>query len=239
MRITFRLNGQNVELEARPGQTLLSALRDNGVLGVKHGCETGECGACTVLLDGVPRNSCVMLAAQASGYAITTIEGLGGLQMRGWRGSEPLHALQTAFIETGAIQCGYCTPAMIIAASALLSRESSPTESQIREALTGCSAFAFVPVQAILRAAAVCGEVPPIPQTTASRSAWSLHPPCDRRAAVLAAMEALCSKRSHANVIMTSTEPHTMSASQVKVDALKLRRPSALPTTSRCGDAGG
>ena len=118
MRIEFQLNGANVVYDVTPGQTLLAALRAHGLFGVKHGCETGECGACAVLVDGVPANSCVMLAAQAAGRSITTIEGVGGEQMRGWRGSEPLHALQTAFVETGAIQCGYCTPGMILAAKA-------------------------------------------------------------------------------------------------------------------------
>src|SRR5574341_853826 len=158
MNINLKLNGEDVTFEARPGQTLLSALRQNGVFGVKHGCETGECGVCTVLLDGRPVNTCVMLAAQAQGHSLTTIEGLGGEQMRGWKGSQPLHALQSAFIEMGAIQCGYCTPGMIVAASALLDAEPNPTETQIRDALTGvlCRCTGYLkPVQAILRAAAM------------------------------------------------------------------------------------
>jgi putative selenate reductase molybdopterin-binding subunit len=167
MRIAFRLNGKDVVFNARPGQTLMSVLRDNGVFGVKHGCETGECGACAVLFDGKPVNTCVMLAAQADGHAVTTIEGLGGAQQRGWRGSEPLHALQQAFVETGAIQCGYCTPGMIMAAKALLDAERDPSEAQVREALSGvlCRCTGYIkPVQAVLRAAAVLrGEsVPPI-----------------------------------------------------------------------------
>ncbi len=167
MQIAFRLNGEDKALEVRPSQTLLSALRENGVYGVKHGCETGECGACTVLLDGKPVNSCVMLAAQAAGHDITTVEGIGGGQGRGWRGSEPLHALQTAFVETGAIQCGYCTPGMIMASYALLAEEPNPSEAQVREALTGvlCRCTGYLkPVQAVLRAAAALRgeEVPPI-----------------------------------------------------------------------------
>jgi len=116
-----------VEFDAAPNDTLLAALRRQGLFGVKHGCETGECGACVVLLDGVPVTSCVILASQADGRDVVTIEGLGGQQERGWRGSEPLHALQTAFVETGAIQCGYCTPGMIVAATALLERNPVPT----------------------------------------------------------------------------------------------------------------
>ena len=165
--ITFRLNNEDVHFEVAPNQTLLALLRANGVFGVKHGCETGECGACAVLIDGKPMNACVMLAPQANGHDVTTIEGLGGAQMRGWRGSEPLHALQSAFIETGAIQCGYCTPAMIVAASALLAENSSPSEMQVREAMTGvlCRCTGYLkPVQAVLRAAAsLRGEdLPPI-----------------------------------------------------------------------------
>jgi putative selenate reductase molybdopterin-binding subunit len=167
VKIHFTLNGQAVEFEAAPNDTLMSALRQNGVFGVKHGCETGECGACTILLDGVPVTSCVMLAVQAEGHQIVTIEGIGGQQERGWRGSEPLHALQTAFIETGAIQCGYCTPGMVVAAKALLDRNPSPTEDDVRESLASvlCRCTGYVkPVEAVLRAAAqLRGEtVPPI-----------------------------------------------------------------------------
>src|SRR5690554_2020328 len=111
--------------------------------------------------------SCVMLASQVAGRNVTTVEGVGGAQERGWRGSEPLHALQVAFIETGAIQCGYCTPGMILAAKALLERTDRPTEAEVREALAGvlCRCTGYVkPVEAVLRAAAVLrGEsVPPI-----------------------------------------------------------------------------
>lgn len=168
MQISLKLNGKDVTFnDVRPSQTLLAVLRENGFVGAKHGCETGECGACAVLFDGKPVNSCVMLAVQAAGHEITTIEGLGGEQQRGWRGSEPLHALQTAFVETGAIQCGYCTPGMIIAAKALLEQEPDPTEEQVREALSGvlCRCTGYLkPVQAVLRAAAVLRgeEVPPI-----------------------------------------------------------------------------
>ncbi|GAB4478202.1 MAG: molybdopterin-dependent oxidoreductase [Anaerolineae bacterium] len=167
MIITFRLNGEDTELEVRPGQTLLSALRQHGMMGIKFGDETGDTGADTVLVNGVPVNSGVLLAAQVSGQDVVTIEGVGGAQMRGWKGSEPLHPLQQAFVETGAIQCGYCTPAMILAAKALLDRTLSPSEAQVREALSGvlCRCTGYLkPVQAVLRAAALMrGEdVPPI-----------------------------------------------------------------------------
>ena len=109
MRIQFTLNGQSVEIDVSPDTTLLSALRDElGVFGVKHGCETGECGACTILLNGDPVNSCVMLAPQVDGHAVDTIEGIGQHPELGWRKTEGLNAIQQAFIETGAIQCAQC-----------------------------------------------------------------------------------------------------------------------------------
>ncbi|NDJ77663.1 MAG: molybdopterin-dependent oxidoreductase [Chloroflexi bacterium] len=188
MKITFELNGQAVEFDAAPNDTLLAILRQNGVFGVKHGCETGECGACLVLLDGIPLTSCMVLAAQVDGRAVVTVEGVGGEQERGWRGSEPLHELQTAFIETGAIQCGYCTPGMIIAAKALLDRNAMPTETEVREALAGvlCRCTGYVkPVEAVLRAAArLRGEaVPPIDAAEAIPAPSGLFaPPADRDA---------------------------------------------------------
>ena len=166
--IRFELNGNPVSIEAPADTNLLDLLREQfGLFGVKHGCETGECGACTVLLDGRPVNSCVMLAAQVDGHAITTIEAIGEQPDPGWKGSVGLHPLQQAFVETGAIQCGYCTPAMILAAKALLDQDPDPSEQQVREALSGvlCRCTGYLkPVQAVLRAAAVMrGEtVPPI-----------------------------------------------------------------------------
>ncbi len=167
MKVTLKVNGRVHRLDLPPYRRLLDALRGLGYFGVKHGCDTGECGACTVLIDGLPRNSCVMLAAQAEGHEITTIEGIAGEQARGWRGSAPLHPLQEAFVETGAIQCGFCTPAMILAAKALLDRNPDPTEAEVRDALSGvlCRCTGYLkPVQAVLRAAAIMrGEaVPPL-----------------------------------------------------------------------------
>ena len=168
MDIRFTLNGKPVLLDVPTDTTLLTALREHlGVFGVKHGCETGECGACTVLLEGVPVSSCVMLAAQAHGHQVTTIEALGERPGQGWKLTKGLDAIQQAFVETGAIQCGYCTPAMILAARSLLQREPSPTEDQVRDALSGvlCRCTGYLkPVQAVLRAAAVLRgeEVEPI-----------------------------------------------------------------------------
>jgi putative selenate reductase molybdopterin-binding subunit len=161
MNIHLTLNGIPRTLTCEPGETLFSVLRRNGIWSVKHGCETGECGACSVLLDGKLTPTCVMLAAQADGHAIETVEALD-------RGpGAPLHPIQQAFAETGAIQCGYCTPAMVLAAKELLSRTLTPSETEIRDALGGvlCRCTGYVkPVEAVQRAAAIMrGEaVPPI-----------------------------------------------------------------------------
>ncbi len=141
-----------------PGENLLAVLRRLGFFGVKRGCDQGECGACTVLLDGKPVNSCKVLAAQAEGHLIETIEAVGEHPHQGWRITEGLHPLQQAFVETGAIQCGYCTPAQILAARQLLDMNPAPSEAQVREALAGvlCRCTGYLkPVQAVLRAAAI------------------------------------------------------------------------------------
>jgi putative selenate reductase molybdopterin-binding subunit len=159
MIVHFTLNDRPVTIDAPASTTLLEALRSHlGMYGAKHGCETGECGACAVLMDGRPVNTCVMLAAQADGHRIDTIEAVGEHPERGWRTTDGLDPVQEAFVETGAIQCGYCTPAMVLAARSLLAREPSPTESTVRQALSGvlCRCTGYLkPVQAVLRAAAV------------------------------------------------------------------------------------
>jgi putative selenate reductase molybdopterin-binding subunit len=158
MNNTLHVNDQLLHLEIQPGDTLLKVLRAQGFFGAKHGCETGECGACAVLLDGKPVNACLMLAAQAEGHAIQTIEDLGEHPQQGWRLTEGLHTLQQAFVESGAVQCGYCTPAQLLAAKALLDANPRPSEAQVREALSGvlCRCTGYLkPVQAVLRAAAV------------------------------------------------------------------------------------
>jgi len=157
MQIRFSLNDEQQNWDIRPNEPLLAALRRHGIFGVKHGCETGECGACTVLLDGRPVASCVMLAAQAEGHEITTIEALGEYPEKGWKPTQDLHPLQKAFAANGAIQCGYCTPAMILAAKALLDGNPNPSEAAVRDALSGtlCRCTGYVkPVQAVLDAAA-------------------------------------------------------------------------------------
>ncbi len=154
MNINLTINQQPNQLETTSSETLLALLRRHAYFGVKHGCEDGTCGACLVLVDGTPVNSCVTLAAQVANKSVTTIEGIGGEQQRGYKGSEPLHPLQQAFVETGAIQCGYCTPGLILAAKSLLDRNPNPSEAEIRDALSGvlCRCTGYIkPVQAVLQ----------------------------------------------------------------------------------------
>jgi carbon-monoxide dehydrogenase small subunit len=128
--ITLTVNGIKHELAVEPNRTLLDVLRyDLELTGTKKGCDMGECGSCTVILNGKPVNSCLVLAVQAKGSEITTIEGL--------KTADGLHPLQQAFVDKGAIQCGFCSPGMILSASSLLQRNPSPTEEEIRTALSG------------------------------------------------------------------------------------------------------
>jgi putative selenate reductase molybdopterin-binding subunit len=158
MEIQFRLNGEAVHIDVEPNRSLLEVLREElGIYGVKHGCESGECGACTILLDGAPVNACVMLVPQADGRDIITIEALGEHPEQGWHKTEGLDPVQQAFVETGAIQCGFCTPGMVLAARALLNENLEPSEEEVREALSGvlCRCTGYIkPVRAVLRAAA-------------------------------------------------------------------------------------
>ena len=126
----FSVNGEAAEASIAPYKTLLEVLREDlDLTGTKHGCELGECGACTVLLDGEPQLSCLVLALECEGRAVQTIEGLA-------RGPE-LHPLQAAFADFGGSQCGYCTPGVIMTAKALLDRNSAPTREEIKEATAG------------------------------------------------------------------------------------------------------
>ena len=128
--VALNINGDAYELAVAPTHTLLEVLReDAGLTGTKHGCEQGECGLCTVLVDGRPQFSCLTLAIEAEGAEIRTVEGLAN--------KGELHPLQQAWGETGASQCGYCTPGMLMSAQALLERNPSPTRTEIREALAG------------------------------------------------------------------------------------------------------
>lgn len=130
LRISLRVNDEDHELLVAPNRTLTDVLRDDLELtGTKHGCGEGECGSCTVLLDGAPVNSCLVLAVQADGRDVTTIEGVSdGIE---------LHPVQQAFVEQGAVQCGFCTPGMVLSAKALLDKKKRPTEHEIRSAISG------------------------------------------------------------------------------------------------------
>ena len=128
--IELTINGQPVEAVVEPNRTLLQFLREDlGLTGTKHGCGLGDCGACTVILDGQPVNSCLVLAMQANGKEVLTIEGLAE--------NGKLHPIQQAFVDKGAIQCGFCTPGMILSAKALLDANPKPTEEDIRMAISG------------------------------------------------------------------------------------------------------
>jgi putative selenate reductase molybdopterin-binding subunit len=158
MNITLHINGTNHSIDLAPATTLLAALRGLGFHGVKFGDEGGLSGADTVLLNGRPVNAGSILAAQAEGHKIATIEALGEHPEQGWKLTDGLHPLQKAFVETGAIQCGYCTPAQILAAKSLLEKNPNPTEAEVREAISGvlCRCTGYLkPVLAVLRAAAV------------------------------------------------------------------------------------
>ncbi len=149
-RITLTVNGQPVSLEVAAHHTLLQVLRDQlGLTGTKDGCSEGDCGACTVLVNGAAVNSCLLLAPQADGANILTIEGLGT--------PEAMHPLQAAFVEEGGTQCGYCTPGVIMSALALLNENPEPTEEEIRWALAGniCRCTGYTKIIAAVQRAAV------------------------------------------------------------------------------------
>ena len=141
MRIRLRINGEAVEGDVWEGESLLYALREHlGFPGSKNACEQGECGSCSVLLDGELVCSCLVLAAQADGHEVVTVEGLA-------REGE-LHPVQEAFVEAGAVQCGFCTPGLVMATADLLARVPSPSDDEIREALSGnlcrCTGYAKI-----------------------------------------------------------------------------------------------
>ena len=148
MELRLTVNGDAKRWTIAPGDILLDVLRREGYFGVKRGCETGECGACAVLLDGKPVNSCLLFAAQVEGRAILTIEGVAH--------NGRLDPIQESFLEHGAVQCGFCTGGMILSAKALLDRRPNPSEDEVREMLAGhfcrCTGYRK-PVEAVLAAA--------------------------------------------------------------------------------------
>lgn len=148
MNVTLSINGVSRTYAIDAGDTLLELLRREGFVGVKTGCGTGDCGACAVLVNGRAVNSCLMLAVRADGASVTTVEGLAG--------GEALHPLQEAFLNEGAVQCGYCTPGMLMSAVDLLETNPSPTEEEIKQAISGnlCRCTGYVKqVRAIQSAA--------------------------------------------------------------------------------------
>ena len=149
MDIVLKVNGQDRRVEVEAGELLVDVLRDKlGLTGTKKGCSTGDCGACTVLMDGRPVTSCLVLAAAAEGKEIATVEGLAG--------PDGLDALQEAFVQEGAVQCGYCTPGLLMMAKDVLRRKAHPTEEEVREGIAGnlcrCTGYTKI-VEAILKAA--------------------------------------------------------------------------------------
>ena len=149
MRIELTVNGEHHEADVWEGESLLVTLRDRlGLPGSKNACEQGECGSCSVFLDGELVCACLVLAAQADGHDIVTVEGLGA--------GEELHPVQQAFVDAGAVQCGFCTPGLIVATAALLDRTPDPGEDEIREALSGnlCRCTGYQKIFDAVRAAA-------------------------------------------------------------------------------------
>ena len=141
MKIELTINGDRREADVWGGESLLFALRERlGLPGSKNACEQGECGSCSVLLDGTLVCACLVLAAQADGHEVVTVEGIGS--------NGRLHAVQEAFVQTGAVQCGFCTPGLVVATADLLARRPDPTDDEIREALSGnlcrCTGYAKI-----------------------------------------------------------------------------------------------
>jgi carbon-monoxide dehydrogenase small subunit len=148
--LTMKLNGEKVTIYVKADAMLLDVLRDElGLMGTKEACGQGECGACTVLLEGEPVTSCLVPALKAQGREVMTVEGLAS--------AGELHPLQKAFIEHGAVQCGYCTPGMLMSAKALLDRNPHPTGEEIKEAISGnlCRCTGYVKIVEAIKAASV------------------------------------------------------------------------------------
>jgi carbon-monoxide dehydrogenase small subunit len=147
--IKLEVNGRIHEVDVKPHQTLLNVIRNElGLKGTKSGCESGECGTCTVILDGKTVHSCLVLAAQADGKKIITIEGIGTY--------EKPHPLQQSFVEAGAVQCGFCTPGMILSAKALLDNNPNPTTEEIKRAIDGnlCRCTGYINIIKAIKIAA-------------------------------------------------------------------------------------
>jgi aerobic carbon-monoxide dehydrogenase small subunit len=147
--ITLYVNGNEYMLQVKPSATLLDIIREDlGLIGTKEGCGEGECGACTVLMDGLAVNACLILAVEANGKQITTIEGMAD--------GENLHPIQQAFVDVGGLQCGFCTPGMILSTKALLDKNTNPSDEEIRKGLEGnfCRCTGYTKIIESVRSAA-------------------------------------------------------------------------------------
>lgn len=224
MNITLKINGIEHAIDTAPSTTLLGALRGLGFHGVKFGDEGGLSGADTVLLNGKPVNAGSLLAAQAEGHNIATIEALGEHPEQGWKKTDGLHPLQKAFVESGAIQCGYCTPAQILAAKSLLEKNPNPSEAEVREAISGvlCRCTGYLkPVQAVLKAAAIMRGDEPIDITSIN---WDFGTPQLDAPQGDAPASSTTGVLVRPKVVLTpeSQTWQTVGKPEIKVDAIKL-----------------
>jgi putative selenate reductase molybdopterin-binding subunit len=227
MNITLKINGIEHTIDIAPSTTLLAAVRGLGFYSIKFGDEQGLTGSDTVLLDGKPVNAGSMLATQAVEHNIVTLEGLGENPEMGWRKTEGLHPLQQAFVESGAIQCGYCTPAQILAAKALLDKNPNPSEEQVRDAIAGvlCRCTGYVkPVQAVLKAAAVMrGDTEVGEQLSASGDPFAFPPPTAEPGIESPTPSTVSTSVMPKVVVTPQTQAYqTVGKPEKKVDAVKL-----------------
>src|SRR5215212_3464477 len=227
MNITLKINSIEHTIDTAPSLTLLAALRGLGFYGIKFGDEQGLSGADTILLDGKSVNAGSMLAAQAEQHNVVTIEALGEHPEQGWRKTEGLHPLQKAFVESGAIQCGYCTPAQILAAKALLDKNPNPSEEQVRDAIAGvlCRCTGYLkPVQAVLKAAAVMRGDEPVNWDSVNwdLGSWSDQPTNDQPSGSPNEQFAKLLTRPKVVVTPQTKTYQTVGKPEKKVDAIKL-----------------
>ncbi|MBL8099082.1 MAG: molybdopterin-dependent oxidoreductase, partial [Anaerolineales bacterium] len=225
MNLSLKINGTEHQIDVPPSTTLLAALRGLGFYGIKFGDENGLSGSDTVLLNGKPVNAGSLLAAQVENQAVVTIEALGEHPEQGWRKTDGLHPLQKAFVESGAIQCGYCTPAQILAAKSLLEKNPNPSEDEVREAISGvlCRCTGYLkPVQAVMTAAAELRGDEPIDITSVN---WDFGtPPSDSPADNSSASPLTSTLLTRPKVVVTpeSKTWQTVGKPEKKVDAIKL-----------------
>jgi putative selenate reductase molybdopterin-binding subunit len=224
MNITLKINGTEHGIDTAPSTTLLAALRGLGFHGAKFGDEGGLSGSDTVLINGRPVNSGSILAAQAEGHSIATIEALGEHPEQGWKKTDGLHPLQKAFVESGAIQCGYCTPAQILAAKSLLEKNANPSEAEVREAISGvlCRCTGYLkPVQAVLKAASDMRGDEPIDITSIN---WDFGSPQSDlpQGGTTASSSTGVLVRPKVVLAPESRTWQTVGKPEIKVDAIKL-----------------